>query len=66
MVSTPVNTQAISIQPGLLMRRDMSAETMKMPEPIMTPITTMVESKSPSPRTNPRSCFMPEAGCVTG
>jgi hypothetical protein len=30
----------------------MSAETMKMPEPIIDPTTTMVESNSPSPRLN--------------
>src|SRR5215472_12943822 len=56
MVRTPVSTHAISIQPGLLLRRDISAETMKMPEPIMTPTTTIVASNRLRPRTKPRSC----------
>ena len=30
----------------------MSAETMKMPEPIIEPTTTIVESNSPRPRLN--------------
>src|ERR1051326_3280437 len=30
----------------------MSADTMKRPEPIIEPATIMVESRSPSPRTN--------------
>src|SRR5580692_4003095 len=33
--------------------REMSAETMKMPEPIIDPTTMVVESKRPRPRTNP-------------
>ena len=37
----------------------MSAETMKMPEPIMDPTTTIVESNRPSPRVN--SVSRPEA-----
>jgi hypothetical protein len=53
-----VSTHAISIQPGLPMRRDMSAETMKIPEPIITEITTSVESNRPRPCTNCCSgCF---------
>src|SRR5271157_1955706 len=47
----------MSIQPGLPMRRDMSADTMKMPDPTITPMTIMVESNRPRPRTNPRSSF---------
>jgi len=31
----------------------MSAETMKMPEPIIEPTTIVVESNKPRPRTNP-------------
>ncbi len=46
------------------MRRDMSAETIKMPEPIMTPITTIVESKRLSPRTKPVSFALVDS--VTG
>src|SRR5256885_1331349 len=44
--------QATRSQPGLPICRDISAETMKIPEPIITPTTSMVESKSPSPREN--------------
>src|SRR5438876_3645419 len=33
--------------------RAMSADTMKMPEPIIDPATIIVESSSPSPRMNP-------------
>src|SRR5215469_2171591 len=38
------------VEPDL---RAMSAETMKMPEPIIEPTTMVVESKRPRPRTNP-------------
>ena len=55
MVSTPVITHAMSIQPGLLIMRDISAETMKIPDPIMTPMVTMTESNRLRPRTNPWS-----------
>jgi hypothetical protein len=48
----PVSIQAPSSQPGLPMFRAMSAETMKMPDPIIDPTTTIVESYSPSPRWN--------------
>ena len=44
MVSTPVTTHATSSQPGLPSWRAMSADTMKMPEPIIDPTTTMVAS----------------------
>jgi hypothetical protein len=33
----------------------MSAETMKIPEPIIEPATTIVESNKPKPRTKPSS-----------
>ncbi len=55
MVRTPVTPQATSIQPGLPISLDISAETMKMPEPIMAPITTMVASNRFRPRTKPCS-----------
>src|SRR5579863_8396419 len=51
-VNTPVTSQATSSQPGLPTRRLMSADTMKMPEPIIAPTTTIVASKRPSPRRN--------------
>ena len=38
MVRTAVMTHAMSIQPGLSIMRDMSAETMKIPDPIMMPM----------------------------
>src|SRR5206468_11464074 len=44
--------QATSSQPGLPMSRAICADTMKMPEPIIEPTTTMVESYRPSPRLN--------------
>jgi hypothetical protein len=43
-VRTPVATQASRSQPGLPTRRAMSADTMKMPDPIIDPTTTMVAS----------------------
>ena len=43
-VSTPAMSQPTSIQPGLPMVRAMSADTRKIPEPIIEPMTTMVES----------------------
>ena len=39
MVMTPVSTQAAISQPVLPRSRDISDETMKMPEPIMVPAT---------------------------
>ncbi len=47
MVSTAANTQAARNHPGPPRMRAMPAGTMKIPEPIMTPMTTMVESKRP-------------------
>ena len=41
-----------SSQPAPPTWRAMSAETMKMPDPIIDPATSIVESNSPSPRTN--------------
>ena len=52
MVSAPVSTQATSSHPGLPIVRAISAETMKMPEPIIDPTTTIVESNRPRPRVN--------------
>src|SRR6185503_18839812 len=48
----PVTSHAASSQPGLPMLRAMSAETMKIPEPIIDPTTTIVESYRPRPRWN--------------
>ena len=54
-------THAASNQPGEPSVRDMSAETIKMPEPIIDPITIIVESYKPRPRVNSVSC----AGALT-
>src|SRR5580693_6434448 len=56
MVRTPVKIQATSSQPALPIWRDMSAETIKIPEPIITPTTTITESKRPRPRANVGAC----------
>ncbi len=52
IVSTPVTAQTTSSQPEEPTSRAMSAETMKMPEPIIEPATSIVESSKPSPLTN--------------
>jgi hypothetical protein len=51
-VSTPVTTHATSSQPGLPSVLAISAETMKMPDPIIEPMTTAVASNRPRPRVN--------------
>ena len=50
MVSAAATIQATKNQPGLPIVRDMSAATIKTPEPIMAPATIIVESKNPSSR----------------
>ncbi len=50
IVMTPVTTQTTMSQPAAPTSREISAETMKMPEPIMVPATSMVASKRPSCR----------------
>ena len=52
-VSTPVTSHATSSQPGAPTCRLISAETIKIPEPIIEPATIIVESSKPSPRTKP-------------
>src|SRR2546423_14159891 len=54
MVTTPETIHAISSQKGELTVREMSAETMKMPEPIIEPATSIVASVSVSALTNSR------------
>jgi hypothetical protein len=49
-----------SSQPGLPTLRDISADTMKMPEPIIDPATSMVESNSPRLRAS--SLFVDRGG----
>ena len=46
-------THAASKPPVDPALRAMSAETMKMPEPIIDPTTIVVESNKPKPRTKP-------------
>src|SRR6185437_4475262 len=61
MVSTPANAQATSSHPALPIVRAMSADTMKMPEPIMMPTTTITESNRPSPRAKLREPGVPDS-----
>src|SRR5438132_7573521 len=53
IVSTPVTSHAHSNHPGAPTCRLMSADTIKMPEPIIEPATIIVESSKPRPRTKP-------------
>ena len=52
MVRKPVTSQAPISSAGEPPSREISAETMKMPEPIIEPITSIVPLVSPSPLTN--------------
>src|SRR5216110_1342485 len=54
IVITPVAIHAISSQKGELTVREISAETMKMPDPIIEPATSIVASVSVSALTNSR------------
>jgi len=63
-VRIPVTAQATSSQPALPTCRAMSAETMKIPDPIIDPTTTIVESNRPRPRLNSRSVTGWTAGCA--
>jgi hypothetical protein len=54
MVTTPATTHAMSSQKGEPTVRLISAETMKMPEPIIDPATSIVASVSVIARTNSR------------
>src|SRR5215471_8097338 len=51
IVSKPARPQASNSQPGAPLNRDDSADTMKMPDPIIEPTTIMVASIGPSART---------------
>src|SRR5215813_13351523 len=53
IVRKPATAQANSNQPGAPLSRADSADVIKMPEPIIDPITIMVASTGPSPRTKP-------------
>jgi hypothetical protein len=51
-VSNPATIHVNNNQPGAPINRDDSAETMKIPDPIIEPITIMVASSKPRPRTS--------------
>src|SRR5882724_4455631 len=53
MVNRPATAHARSNQPGAPLSRDDSAEVIKIPEPIIEPITIIVASIGPSARTRP-------------
>src|SRR5438034_1119135 len=57
IVSTPAITHASKSHPGAPLKRADSADVMKMPEPIIDPITIMVASIGPSARTKPLGCW---------
>ena len=52
MVMNPVTSQAAMSSAGESTRRAISAETMKMPEPIMDPMTSVVALVRPRPFTH--------------
>src|SRR5271157_1284295 len=52
MVMKPVTSHAAISSAGELTSRAISADTMKMPEPIIEPITSVVALVRPSPFTN--------------
>src|SRR5260370_1204766 len=56
IVSKPARAHARRSQPGAPLNRDDSAEVMKMPDPIIDPITIIVASTGPSTRTSPDCC----------
>src|SRR5213596_2777217 len=53
IVSKPAIAHARSSQPGAPLSRDDSADVIKIPEPIIDPITIIVASIGPSARTRP-------------
>ncbi len=55
-------SQAASSHTGLPTRRAMSADTMKIPEPIIEPTTTIVASNNPRPRLNSVSSEVASVG----
>jgi hypothetical protein len=44
---TPASAHTVSSHPAVPTSRTISAETMKMPEPIIAPATSMVASNKP-------------------
>src|SRR5713226_10657561 len=58
IVSKPATAHASSNHPGAPINRDDSADVIKMPEPIIEPITIMVASIGPRARTRPLCCWL--------
>src|SRR5436309_15948832 len=58
IVIKPATPQASNNQPGAPLKRADSAEVIKIPEPIIDPITIVVASIGPSARTNPPCCCL--------
>ena len=55
-VINPARTHAAKSHPGEPTSRDDSADVMKMPEPIIDPMTIIVASTQPSSRTSAGDC----------
>src|SRR5437899_6336213 len=53
IVSKPATVHASSNHPGAPLKREVSAEVIKIPDPIIDPMTIMVASMGPSVRTRP-------------
>src|ERR1700694_3041272 len=66
MVTTPETTHAMRSQKGELTVREISAETMKIPDPIIEPATSIVASVSVSALTNSRDDGAVSAVAVVG
>ena len=64
----PAKAQAAKSHPGVPTYRNDSADVMKIPEPIIDPITIMVESIVPSSRTKDASleAGLPGISVMTG
>ena len=56
IVIKPATAQASNNQPGAPINRADSADVMKMPDPIIEPITIIVASTGPRARTSPDCC----------
>src|ERR1700751_3180394 len=65
MVKKPVSSHAASSSAGESTSRAISADTMKMPEPIIEPITMVVALMGPIPLTNSVSLEATERGVVS-
>ena len=61
---TPETIHAMSSQKGEMTVREISAETMKMPDPIIEPATSIVASVSVSALTNSRDDGVSAVGVV--